>query len=240
MTSLSVYSLIWVSVTLDVGYPLTFFFLSSAQAQAAAKAHSAAERSQPTPEVGAAAAICWSSPEDIPCVQGKRNQVRRQALREGIRGQTDRNHNHRQQANLITWTTALSNSMKQAMPCGATKDGWVMVERSDRRWSAREGNGKPLQYSCLENPMNSMKKQKDRTLKDKLPRSVDAHYAAGDQWRNNSRKNEGMEPKQKQHPVVDGTGHKSKVSCCKQQYCIGTWNVRSISQFSHSVVFNSL
>ena len=86
-----------------------------------------------------------------------------------------------------------------------------MVERSDRRWSAREGNGKPLQYSCLENPMNSMKRQKDRTLKEELPRSVGAQYATRDQWRNNSRKNEGMEPKQKQYPVVDGTGDRIKV-----------------------------
>ena len=78
-----------------------------------------------------------------------------------------------------------------------------MVERSDRMWSTGEGNGKPLQYSCLENPMNSMKKQKDRTLKYELPRSVDVQYATGDQWRNNSRNNEGTEPKQKQHPVVD-------------------------------------
>ena len=86
-----------------------------------------------------------------------------------------------------------------------------MVERSDRMWSAGEGNGKPLQYSCLENPMNSMKREKDRTVKDELPRSVGAQYATGDQWRNNSRKNEGIEPKQKQHPVVDGTGDRIKV-----------------------------
>ena len=85
-----------------------------------------------------------------------------------------------------------------------------MVERSDRMWSAGEGNGKPLQYSCLENPINSMKRQKDRTLKDELPRSVGAQYATGDQWRNNSRKNEEMEPKQKKHPVVDVTGDGSK------------------------------
>ena len=83
------------------------------------------------------------------------------------------------------------------MSCGATQDGQVMVERSDRMWSTGEGNGKPLQYSCLENPMNSMKRQKDRTLKDELPRWVDAQYASGDQWRKNSGKNEGMEPKQK-------------------------------------------
>ena len=96
------------------------------------------------------------------------------------------------------------------MPCVATQDGRVMVERSDRMWPIREGNGKPLQYSCLENPMNSVKRQKDRTLKE-LPRSVGAQNATGDQWRNNSRKNEGMEPKQKQHSVVDVTGDISKV-----------------------------
>ena len=86
-----------------------------------------------------------------------------------------------------------------------------MVERSDRMRSTGEGNGKQLQYSCLENPMNSMKRQKDRTLKDELPRLVGAQYATGDQWRNNSRKNEGMEPKQKIYPVVDVTGDRSKV-----------------------------
>ena len=86
-----------------------------------------------------------------------------------------------------------------------------MVERSDRIWSTGEGNGKLLQYSCLENPMNSMKRQKDRTLKDELLKSVGARYATGDQWRENSRKNEGVEPKQKQHPVVDATGDRSKV-----------------------------
>ena len=83
------------------------------------------------------------------------------------------------------------------MLCGATQDGWVMVERSDRMCSTGEGNGKPHQYSCLENPMNSMKRQKDRTPKDETPRSVGAQYATGDQWSNNSRKNEGMHPKQK-------------------------------------------
>ena len=103
------------------------------------------------------------------------------------------------------------------MPCGATQDERLMVERSDRMWSTGEGNGKPLQYSCLENPMNSMKRQKDRTLKDELPRFVGAQYATGDQWRNNSKKKEGMEPKQKQHPVVDGTGDRSKVQWCKEQ-----------------------
>ena len=122
------------------------------------------------------------------------------------------------------------------MPCRATQDGWVVVESSDKMWSTGEGNGKPLQYSCLENPMNSMKRQKDRTLKDELPRSVSAEYATGDQWRNNSRKNEGLEPKQKHHLVVDGTGDESKVQRCKEQYCIGTWNVRSINQGKLEVV----
>ena len=84
--------------------------------------------------------------------------------------------------------------------------------------------------------MNSIKRQKDRTLKDELPKLLGAQYATRDQWRNNSRKNEGMEPKQKQHPVVDGTGDRSKVRCCKEQYCIGTWNVRSMNQGKLEVV----
>ena len=85
-----------------------------------------------------------------------------------------------------------------------------MVERSDRMWSTGEGNGKPLQYSCLENPMNSMKRQ-NKIVKEELPRSVAAQYVTGDQWRNNSRKNEEMEPKQKEYPAVDVTGDRSKV-----------------------------
>ena len=97
------------------------------------------------------------------------------------------------------------------MPCRAAPNGWVMVESSDKTWSTGEGNGKPLQYSCLENPMNSMKRQNDRILKEELPRSIGAQYATGDQWRNNSRKNEEAEPKQKQHPVVNMTGDGSKV-----------------------------
>ena len=105
----------------------------------------------------------------------------------------------------------MSNSMKLSHAHGATQDGHVMVERSDRMWCTGEGNGKSLQYSCLENPMNRMKRQKDRTLRDELHWSVGAQYAIGDQWRNNSRKNEGMEPKQKEYPVVDVTGDRSKV-----------------------------
>ena len=132
------------------------------------------------------------------------------------------------------------------MPCGVTWDGRVMVERSDRMWSTGEGNGKPLQYFCLENPMNSMKRQKDRTLKDELPRSVGAQYATWDQWRNNSRKNEGMEPKWKQHPVVDVTVDRSisspdrystaQIRCCKEQYCIGNWIVRFMNQGKLEVI----
>ena len=165
-------------------------------------------------------------------------------------------YSHKTSQSNHTRTTALSNSMKLSHVRGATQDGRVMVERSDRMWSTGEGNGKPLQYSCLENPMksaaakslqscptscnpidgsppgspvpgilqarvlewvaisfsmNSMKGQSDRILKEELPRSVGAQYATGGQWRNNSRKNEGMEPKQKQYPAVDVTGDRSKV-----------------------------
>ena len=99
-----------------------------------------------------------------------------------------------------------------------------------------------LQYSCLENPINSMKRQNDRILKEELPRSVGAQYATGDQWRNNSRKNEGMDPnkkqkkQKKQYPVVDVTGDRSKVHFFKEQCCIGTWNVRSVNQGKLEVV----
>ena len=118
----------------------------------------------------------------------------------------------------------------------ATHDGQVMAESSDKTWSTGEGNGKPLQYSCLENSMNFMKRQKDRTLKDELPRLVGAHYATGDQWRNNSRKNEEMEPKEKQCPALNVTGDGSKVQSCKEQHCKGTWNVRSMNQGKLEVV----
>ena len=93
----------------------------------------------------------------------------------------------------------------------AIQDGWVIVESSDKTWFTGEGNGKPLQYSCLENPIYSMKRQKHRTLINELPRLVGAEYDTGDQWRNNSRKNGDMEPKQKQHRVVDMTDDGSKV-----------------------------
>ena len=96
------------------------------------------------------------------------------------------------------------------MPRRATQDRWVMVENADKMWSTGKGNGKPLQYSCLENPMNIMKRQKDRTLKDELLRSVGAPYTTGDWYRNNFRKNEETETKQKQHPGVDLNGDGSK------------------------------
>ena len=101
------------------------------------------------------------------------------------------------------------------MPCRATQDGQVMVESSDKTWSTGEGYGKPLQQSRLENLVNIIKRRKDMPLKDELPRSIGAQYATGGQWRNNYRKNEQMEPKQKQHSVVDVTGHGSKVDAVK-------------------------
>ena len=110
-----------------------------------------------------------------------------------------------------------------------------MVERSDRKWSTGEGNGKPLQYSCLENLLNSMKRQNNRILKEELPRSVGVQYATGDQWRNNSRKKEGMEPKQKQNPAGDVTGDRSKARCCKEQYCIGTWMSGELEVVKHEM-----
>ena len=158
------------------------------------------------------AALCWSSREEIPHAQGKRNPSKMVGVARGHqRANTLKPYSQKSSQSNNTRTTSLSNSMKLSHARGATQDGQVMVERSDRRCPTGEGNGKPLQYSCLENPMNSTKRQNDRILKDKLPRSVGAQYATGDQWRNNSRKNEGMEPKQKEYPAVDVTGDRSKV-----------------------------
>ena len=155
--------------------------------------------------------LCWSSREEIPHNQGKRNPSKMVGVARGHqRADTLKPYSQKTSQSNHTRTTALSNSMKPSHACGATQDGWVMVERPDRMWSTGEGNGKTLQYSCFENLMNSMKRQNDRILKEELPRSVSAQYATGDQWRNNSRKNEGMEPKQK-YPVVDMTGDISKV-----------------------------
>ena len=175
--------------------------------------------------------LCWSSHEEIPHAQGKRNSSKMVSVARGHqRADTLKPYSQKTSQSNHTRITALSNSMRPSHAPRATQDGQVMVERSDRMWSTGEGNGKPLQYSCLENPMNSMERQNDRILKEELLRSLGAQYATGDQWRNNSRKNEGMEPKQKQYPAVDMTGGRSKVQCCKEQYCIGTWNVRSMNQ----------
>ena len=105
-----------------------------------------------------------------------------------------------------------------------------MVEKSDRMWSTGEGNGKPLQYSCHENPMFSMIREKERTVKDELPRLVGAQYAVGDQWRHDSRNNEGKQPKKRQHTVVDWTADRRKIQCCREEYCIGTWIVRPMNK----------
>ena len=157
--------------------------------------------------------LCWSSLEEIPHAQGKRNPSKMVGVARGSqRADTLKPYSQKTTQSNHTRTTALSNSMKPSHACGATQDEWVVVERSDRMWSTGEGNGKPLQYSCLENPMNSRKRQNEE-----LPRSVGAQHATGDWWRNNSRKNEGMEPKQKQCPVVDVTGDRSRIRCCKEQ-----------------------
>ena len=145
------------------------------------------------------AALCWSSREEIPHAKGKRNPSKTVDVARGHqRANTLKPYSQKTSQSNHTRTTALSNSMTLSRARGATQDGRVMVERFDRMWSTGEGNGKPLQYSCLENSMNSMKRQNDRILKEELPRSVGAQYATGDQWRNNSRKNEGMELKQKE------------------------------------------
>ena len=137
------------------------------------------------------AALCWSSREEIPHGQGKRNPRKTVGVARGHqRANTLKPYSQKTSPSNYTRTTALSNSMKLSHTRGATQDARVMVERFDRMWSTGEGNGKPLQYSCLENPMNNMKRQKEETLKEELHRSVGAQYGTGDQWRNNSRKNE--------------------------------------------------
>ena len=163
------------------------------------------------------AALCWSSPEEIPHAQGKRNPSKMVGVTRGHhRADTLKPYSQKTSQSNNTRTTALSDLMKPSHAPGATQDWRVMVDRSDRMWSTGEGNGKPLQYSCLENSTNSMKSQNDRIPKEELPRSLGAQYATGDQWRNNSRKNAGMEPKQKQYSAVDVTGDRSKVRCYKE------------------------
>ena len=122
--------------------------------------------------------LCWSSCEEILHAQGKRNPSKMVGVARGHqRADTLKSYSKKTSQSNHTRTTALSISMKPSHACGATQDGWVMAERSDRLWSTGEGNGKPLQYSCLENAMNSMKRQNDRILKEELPRSVGAQYA---------------------------------------------------------------
>ena len=156
--------------------------------------------------------LCWSSCEELLHAQGKRNPGKMVGIARGHqRADTLKPYSQKTSQSSHTRTTALSNSMKPSHVREAIQDGQVMMEKSDRMWSTGEGNGKPLQYSCHGNPMNSMKRQNDRIPKEELPRLLGAQYATGDQWRNNSRKNEGMEPKQKQYPVVDVTGDRSKI-----------------------------
>ena len=156
--------------------------------------------------------LCWSSHEEIRHILGKTNPSKMVGVARGHqRADTLKPYSQKTSQSNPTRTTASSNTMKPSHACGATQGGRIMMERSDRTWSTGEGNGKPLQYSCLENPMNSMKRQNDRIPKEELPRSLCAQYAARDQWRNKSRKKKGMEPKQKQYPVVDVTGDKSKI-----------------------------
>ena len=151
--------------------------------------------------------LCWSSHEEIPHSPGKRNPSKMVGVARGHqKADTLKPYSQKSSQSNHTRTTALSKSMKPSHAYGETQGGRVMVERSDRAWSTGEGNGKPLQYSHLDNTMNSMKRQNDRIPKEELPRSLGAQYATGDHWRDNSRKNEGVEPKQKQYPVVDVTG----------------------------------
>ena len=126
--------------------------------------------------------LCWSSREEIPHAQGKRNPSKMVGVARGHQGaHTLKPYSQKTTQSYHTRITALSNSMKLSHARGATQDWWVMVERSDRMWSTGEGNGKPLQHSCLENPMNSIKRQNDRILEEEPPRLVSAQHATGDQ-----------------------------------------------------------
>ena len=134
------------------------------------------------------AELYWSSREEIPQVQGKRNPSKTVSVARGHqRADTLKPYPQKTSQSNHTRNTALSNSMKLSHARGATQDGQGMVERSDRMWSTGEGNGKPLQYSCLEKPMNSMKRQNDRILREGTPQVSRCSYATTDQWRNNSR-----------------------------------------------------
>ena len=140
--------------------------------------------------------LCWSSREEISHAQGKRNPSKMVGVARGHqRADTLKPYSQKTSQTNHTRTTAFSNSMKLSHAHGETQDGQVMVERSDRLWSTGEGNGKPLQYSCLENPMNSMRRQKDMTLEDEPSRLVGVQYATEEERRNGSRKKGEAEPK---------------------------------------------
>ena len=146
--------------------------------------------------------LCWSSREEILHTQGRRNPSKMVGVATGHqRADTLKPHSKKTSQSNHTRTTALSNSMKPSHARGAPQDGRVMVERSHRMWSTGEGNGKPLQYSCLENPKNSMKRQNDRIPKEELPRSLGAQYATGDQWRNNSKRMMGWSQSKNNTPL---------------------------------------
>ena len=126
--------------------------------------------------------LCWNSHEEISHTQGKRNASKMVGVARGHqRADTLNPYSQKSSQSYRTRTTALSNSMKPSHACGATQEEWVVVERPDRMWSTGEENGKPLQYSCLENPMNGMKRQNNRILNEELPGSVGVQYAIGDQ-----------------------------------------------------------
>ena len=146
--------------------------------------------------------LCGNGREEIPHVQRKRNRSKMVGVaRRHQREDTLKPHSQKMSHFNHTRTTAFSYSMNPSHARGASHGEGVIVERLDKMWSTGKRNGKPLQYSCLENPINSMKWKNGRILKEVLPRSVGAQYATGGQWRNNSRKNEGMEPKQKPYPA---------------------------------------
>ena len=181
--SLQHWTLLLSPVTSTPGYcfcfgsiPLFFLELFLHIQGVAAAWHRRAEKSYSTFKVRR------GSHEKIPLIQGMRNPSKMVGVERGHqRADTLKPHSQKTSQSNHTRTTALSNSMKPSHACRATQDGWVMVERSDRMWSTGEGNGKPLQYSCLENSMNSRKRQNDRIPKEELPRSLGAQYATGDQ-----------------------------------------------------------
>ena len=156
------------------------------------------------------ATLCWSSCEEIPHSQGTRNPSETVGVAQGHqRANTLKPYS--QKTSQSNHTRTVSDSMKLSHAPGATQDGRVWWRNLTECGPLEKGMANHFSILALRTPMNSMKRQNDSILKEELPRSLGAQYATGDQWRNNSRKNEGMEPKQKQHPVVDVTGDGSKV-----------------------------